>query len=133
MRFTVSGKTAGGWEFLHAETATDAAKLAEELHTQGAMPVHIKRDGILITSTADFDRMLLIEKYEGFEASVLLFDGAQKNAAWKGIIPTPTLQEALLCVKEDDGRQGPYSITVHTTDGDVTLSEEELTVLFSAD
>lgn len=133
MRFTVSGKTATGFEFFHAETATEAAELVDRLHAQGVMPVHIKRDGILITSTAEFDRMLMIEKYEGFEASVILFDGAQKKSAWKEIVSGLSLQKALLTIQEDGGRHGPYSVIVHTSNGDLTLSQDELDLLCSAD
>jgi hypothetical protein len=61
MTYSVSGNLHGRWEILQADTAQQAEEQTEKLHKLGVMPVHIKKDGVLITTSAHFEQLLQAE------------------------------------------------------------------------
>lgn len=62
MAFSVSGNLNGRWEIFPAETATEAAAIADQLHEQNVMPVHIKKDGVLLEDPDEFEATIAAEK-----------------------------------------------------------------------
>ena len=61
MRITVSANINGHWQTREAANFTEAARVADEWHSLGAMPVHFKRDGVLMKDADELDRLIAEE------------------------------------------------------------------------
>lgn len=61
MTFSVSGNLNGRWEIRQADTATEAAAIADQFKELGVVIVHIKKDGIRLLDADEFDQMILEE------------------------------------------------------------------------
>jgi hypothetical protein len=62
--YTISGRVNGRWQFQDFQSIRQAVQVVDEWHGQGAKPVHIKRDGILMEDADELDRLIAEEGEE---------------------------------------------------------------------
>lgn len=61
MVYSISANVAGTWRFQDFDTVTEAVAVIDEWHKLGALPVHIKKDGVLMEDSDELDRLLAEE------------------------------------------------------------------------